>query len=87
MIDLVDDILNTSRIDMGTLVIDPKAVDLIDLFNSILKEMEPLIIKKGMEIRKEYDEKIPQINADPELIILEERRRMGRAWAFISLAR
>jgi signal transduction histidine kinase len=68
MIDLVDDILNTSRIDTGILVAEPKMISLTEIAESVLSEISPLLKDKGVEIIKEYEEDIPQIKADPELV-------------------
>jgi len=68
MIELVDDILNTSRIDAGILLIEPKILSLEKIAESVLSEMMPLFQSKEIKIIKEYGEKIPQIQADPELM-------------------
>jgi signal transduction histidine kinase len=68
MIDLVDDILNTSRIDMGTLLVDPKIVSLPEISESVLKELAPLLQEKKMEVKKDFERNLPKIKADPELI-------------------
>jgi signal transduction histidine kinase len=67
MIDLVDDILNTSRIDTGILVSEPRMISLKETLESVLSEVVPLFKDKEIEIIKEYGKNIPQINADPEL--------------------
>jgi signal transduction histidine kinase len=67
MIDLVNDILNTSRIDTGILISDPITISLKETLESVLSEIVPLFEDKGIEIIKDYGENIPQINADPEL--------------------
>ncbi|MFA5871437.1 MAG: HAMP domain-containing sensor histidine kinase [Parcubacteria group bacterium] len=68
MIDLVDDLLNASRIDMGTLVAEPARLDLRGLLDSLINEFAPLISSKQIEIVKKYDADIPPIFADVEHI-------------------
>jgi signal transduction histidine kinase len=68
MIDLVDDILNTSRIDMGTLLVDSKIINLAEIAKSVLDELAPLLQDKQMEIRKDFEANLPKVKADPELI-------------------
>lgn len=68
MIGLVDDILNTSRIDMGTLLIETKIIILPEIAKSVLDEMAPLLQDKKMEIKKYFEANLPKIKADPELI-------------------
>jgi len=68
MIDLVDDILNTSRIDMGTLLVDPKTVNLPEIAQSVLDELAPLLQDKKMEVKRDFEADLPEIKADSELI-------------------
>ncbi|MDP1845485.1 MAG: HAMP domain-containing sensor histidine kinase [Candidatus Moranbacteria bacterium] len=68
MINLVDDILNTSRIDMGTLLIETKIISLSEIAKSVLDEMAPLLQDKKMEVKKYFEANLPKIKADPELI-------------------
>lgn len=68
MIDLVDDILNTSRIDMGTLLVEPKIISLPEITESVLDELAPLLKDKELEIKKDFEANLPKIKADPELI-------------------
>jgi PAS domain S-box-containing protein len=68
MIELVNALLNVSRIEMGTFVIDPEPVKIVDLVLSVLSELKPKIKEKGHTIIKRFDESIPVINADPKLL-------------------
>ncbi|MFA5926014.1 MAG: ATP-binding protein [Parcubacteria group bacterium] len=68
MIDLVDDILNTSRIDMGTLLVDPKIIDLKEIIGSVLGELNPLIRNKEISVAENFENDLPKIKADPEHI-------------------
>jgi two-component system sensor histidine kinase VicK len=68
MVNLVNALLNTSRIDLGTFAIDPKPTNFIKVANSVLSELTPQIKAKKMKIKKEYDKKLPTINADENLI-------------------
>ena len=54
MIDLVDDLLNTSRIDMGTLKIKPELVNLAEVMENILNEFSPQISQKNISIEKKF---------------------------------
>ncbi len=72
MVKLVNELLNVSRIRLGTFKIDPKAVDLAKATDTILSELQPNISKKEMIIVKNYN--YPEnFNADPNLldVILE----------------
>jgi signal transduction histidine kinase len=66
MIDLVDDLLNTSRIDMGTLKIKPEIVNLADVMASTLSEFSSQISQKNLSIEKKISRNLPLIKIDPE---------------------
>jgi two-component system, sensor histidine kinase len=68
MIDLVNDILSTSRIDMGTLALEPKLIDLAKIAENVLKEIGPLVKDKEMKINEAYEKNLPRIMADPEMV-------------------
>ncbi len=66
--DLVDDILDLSRIDMGTMKFNIEIIDMNELLDSIRKEAEILIKKKGLEPEYEIAGKLPKVRTDPEKI-------------------
>jgi len=68
MIDLVNALLNVSRIELGTFAVDPEQMSIVDISKSVLAEIKPDITAKNMNIVEKYDPKVPVINADPKLI-------------------
>lgn len=68
MVDLVNALLNVSRIDLGTFAIDPEPIDFAAASKDVLNELKPSIINKKMKIKEVYDKNVPLINADPKLI-------------------
>lgn len=68
MIDLVDDLLNSSRIDMGMLSIEPRKIDLKDILENVLEEMDPLVREKNIELEKNIAESLPSVETDPEMV-------------------
>lgn len=68
MIDLVSALLNISRIELGTFAVMPKPTDLIELAEDAIKDIAPQAKLKKIEIGKEYDKNLPQMNLDPGLI-------------------
>jgi len=68
MIDLVNDFLNISRIELGTFKISPVVVDYKNICENVLRELESKIIAKGHVINKNYQEKMPETMADPKLL-------------------
>lgn len=68
MVDLVNSLLNVSRIDLGTFAIDPKPTKLQDVSESVLSELVPQIAVRKTVIKKSYDTSVKEINVDPQLI-------------------
>ncbi len=67
MKELVNALLNTSRIELGTLAIEPKPVNLIAVADSVLDELSAQINSKRLQIERDYEKNLPIINADPQL--------------------
>ena len=64
---LVEDFLNVSRFELGTLVPEPKDVELAGLFDGILEEQNKRITTKGLTINTEYDQSSASIFTDEHL--------------------
>lgn len=67
LIDLVNSLLDASRIDLGTFIIEPKPTDIIERSETALSKFYPDIAKKKIKFEKEYDE-FGLLNLDPRLI-------------------
>ncbi len=67
MIDLVDALLNVSRLELGTFIIEPKPTDLEEMADSVLEELAVKIQAKSIQIEKEYSPKDLVLNVDPKL--------------------
>jgi signal transduction histidine kinase len=72
LIELVNNLLDVSRIDLGTFSIDPEPSDLIEIALSVLGKIDGELEKKKLKIEKIFDD-IPNINLDKRLmkIVLE----------------
>jgi two-component system sensor histidine kinase VicK len=64
----VDDLLNTSKIDMGMLSVEPRPMDPRFVIESVLMEIGPLAGEKNIEIKKNFSEESAEVGADPELM-------------------
>lgn len=68
MVDLVNGLLNVSRIESGRLIIEPEPTDLSELIVTVLKEVNVMADAKKQTIHFDIQSNLPQINVDPKLI-------------------
>jgi PAS domain S-box-containing protein len=66
MIELVNALLNVSRIDMGTVQSDPEKLALEPIVKSVLGELYPRIMEKKLTVKEEYAADIPDTWFDPK---------------------
>lgn len=68
MIELVNTLLDVSRIESGKLVVDPKPTDIRVLLNGLLSELESSLRDKNQTVSVEFPPDLPEITLDPKLI-------------------
>jgi PAS domain S-box-containing protein len=65
---LVNDLLDISRLEQGKLTLAPEPVQLEEMTRSVLAEMTPLLQEKGHELSVTHMDAIPAVMVDPQLI-------------------
>jgi len=68
MVDLVNALLNVSRIDLGTFAVEPEPVDLVEICESVLTELAPQSSAKQQTIERIFAGAPKTYSADPKLI-------------------
>ena len=68
MVELVDSLLNVSRLDLGTFMIEPEPTDIVALAQSVTDELRPQIEQRKLKFSNNFDADLPKINADPKLL-------------------
>lgn len=67
MVDLVNALLNVSRMELGTFVGQSEQVDLQAMIKTVIHELNPQITKKKINVEESYDPTATSITADPKL--------------------
>ena len=65
MVVLVNSILNVSRLEMGTFIIEPKDTDVAELAQTVIDEQKIIMAEKKIKFKQLIDKKIPTIKTDP----------------------
>lgn len=68
MVELVDSLLNVSRLEVGKLKNEPVDVTITDIAESLEKELAVSIKAHHIDYRREVEPKLPTVFADPKLI-------------------
>lgn len=68
MIDLVNALLNVSRIDLGTYLIEPEPTDLIELCQKIVQDSESKIFERKQDFNEHYPEHLEPMKLDAQLM-------------------
>lgn len=68
MIDLVNLLLNISRIESGRITVEPMPTDMKKLVNEVVQEVKIRYKDKNQTITASYHEPLPIINIDPRLV-------------------
>jgi PAS domain S-box-containing protein len=68
MVELVNSLLNVSRLDLGTFVINPTPVNVRDMVKNLLNELKSQILEKKQIVREIYADNLPLFSADESLL-------------------
>ncbi len=68
LVTLVNDLLDVSRLERGSLTITPKETDVAALTAGVLQELEPLVREKGHRLVFEPVPDLPAVVVDPQLL-------------------
>ncbi|MFH0892703.1 MAG: PAS domain S-box protein [Candidatus Falkowbacteria bacterium] len=68
MSELINALLNISKIEMGTFVAEPEPAEIVDLIDCALAEVETQIKNKKIDVAKNIDRMVPTIEVDKNII-------------------
>jgi len=94
MVELVNTLLNISRIESGRIIIEPKPTDLKEMISAVIHEFEPKLKEKEQKIIININPNLKKINCDPKLIFevyknlisnaIKYSRQKGEIQVFVS---
>ncbi len=67
MVDLVNSLLNVSRLELGTFLVEPEPTNVSELAESVLTELAPAVEAKKIKLEKVYAPDVPKVNLDQKL--------------------
>jgi len=70
MVDLVNALLNVSRLELGTFIIEPEMTDITKLSDIAIEELAHKISVKKIKIIKKYDRKLKKLKLDKKLTLI-----------------
>ncbi|MFO0702933.1 MAG: ATP-binding protein, partial [Candidatus Andersenbacteria bacterium] len=79
MVDLVNALLNVSRIEMGTFSVVPQPTDVAALVRGVLAELKPQATKKRLALHQELDASLPTVSLDPNLLRIVVQNLLSNA--------
>jgi len=82
MIELVNTLLDVSRIELGTFRIEPKPTNIIALARSVLDEQKPNIEKKKLIVSQRFGDNVPTFSTDPKLFRMVLQNLLSNAVAY-----
>ena len=82
LIDMVNSLLDLSRIEAGKMIYYFAQADLVPMINKVAREIEPLAETKNVKIEQNIIKKIPLVKVDLERILQVLRNLIGNAVKF-----
>ncbi len=79
MVNLVNSLLNISRVEMGTFVINTVPCDIIDISKKVIKNSEIIIKNKDIKLSSRFSNNIPKIKVDEKLLSLVLQNLLSNA--------
>lgn len=68
MTELVNALLNLSRLELGAVEIEPKVIDIGEIVSSVESELSRQITTKSQSFKQEISADLPKIKSDPQLL-------------------
>jgi len=68
LLQLINDILDISKIESGKTQLNPKELDIVWLVQTVTETIEPLLKQKRLNLRQSFDERVARVYGDEDAI-------------------
>lgn len=68
MVELVNALLNVSRLELGTFTVEPEPTDVVKVAQVVIDEQKPQFKAKKITFSEQFTKQLPKLNADPKLL-------------------
>lgn len=79
MVELVNALLNVSRMELGTFIVEPEPTDVVKLAQSVIDEQKSQIDAKKIELSESLQENIPLLQVDPAVLRMVVQNLLSNA--------
>ncbi|EKD46889.1 MAG: multi-sensor signal transduction histidine kinase [uncultured bacterium] len=84
MIELVNGLLNVSRVDMGSFAVEPEKIQPLEIIDSVIKELESLIVSKKLKVKTKYETAGATLDTDKKLFRIIVQNLLSNAVKYTS---
>jgi len=84
MVDLVNSLLNVSRLELGTFSVEPKMTSITKIADEAIGELKHKIEEKNINFKKEYKLNIPEMMLDEKLTMIIFQNLLSNAVKYTS---
>lgn len=79
MVDLVNTLLDVSRIELGTFIMESKAIDIVKLAQGVIEEHKLQIREKRIRFTSSFGKNIQSMQADPKILRMVVQNLLSNA--------
>lgn len=84
MSELINALLNVSRIELRTMIINPEPTNISDIAASVVKDFNMQVKSKNLKLKATYDKAVPVINLDRNLVRIVIKNLLSNAIKYTS---
>ncbi len=87
LIRLVNSLLNVSRLELGTVVIEPQPTHVVRLVQEVVADLKGDVAENQVVLKEEYEEDLPHVQLDPRITQIVVQNLISNALKYIPESR